>query len=315
MGDGFGVPRVRCNGSLAISLDLPTPTGIPAILPCDGVRTDELPYVTVRQVVDESKSPWEQPSMQLSEMIVYAPSPPHGVYLLPVEPNEEPKAVATGEVAAAVSGRFEAGMPSDDVAAAGVLVHMIDEYKQAERPWELCRTNCGAQQSDHWSVSMINARRPTLFAMPPIWGGAFLVHPTVPFLCAYPGDSGIGSKPNAGCDSPPRFTLKQALEAQSHSSYNDIAIGWLAWEANLPWAIEAFLVVGEADATAQERMHRMHRSFLQRYQLSAEEVPLLLMASICQQPCWLPWDMTCKRPNGTQCFTDISGSAGLFACK
>ena len=303
-GDDFGVPLIRCNGTLATSLHLPTPNGLPAVLPCGGVRTERMPYITVRQVVDESKSPWEQPWMQLSEMIVYAPSPPHGVHLA-AGPMATP-----GEVAAAVSARFEAGAPTDDVAAAGVLVHMIDGYEQAGRPWELCRTNCTTPPSDHWSVSLINAAKPTLFTMPPVWGGAFLVDSTVPFLCAFPSDYGIGSKPNAGCDSPPRFTLKQAMEAQPLSNYNDIAIGWLDWEANLPWAIEAFMVIGGEDTTALERMRRMHRSFLQRYQLTAEEVPLLLMASICQRPCWLPWDMSCHRPNGTQCFTDISGTGG-----
>ena len=302
-GDRVGARTIRCNATLATARGLPTADGVPAIVPCLGVHTDTMPFITVRQAEESDGS--SKKYMRLNEIVVYAPSPPRGMLL-----SSQPGGPNGSMMAATISRRFEDGVPSNDAAAAGVLVHVFDDYEQSEHPWELCSSHECQHRSDHWSASVINARKPALFGS---WGGGFIIDPTVPILCAYPRDYGIGNYINAACDgslgAEHVFTLEQAMEAQPPSNYNDIAVGWLAWERNLPWAVDAFVLIGEANlenAAVLARMRTIHRRFLQWYGLRREEVPLLLMASVCQQPCWLPWDMRCVRPQGTQCFTDIS---------
>jgi len=54
-----------------------------------------------------------------------------------------------------------------------------------------------------------------------------------------------------------------------YGHYNEFLVDGLVWDANLPWSIDAFLT-GATSATA-------HAAFLQKYQLTDLEVPLLTM--------------------------------------
>ena len=131
--------------------------------------------------------------------------------------------------------------------------------------------------------------------------------PDVEILCAFPSDAGTGGHKNGRCDSPEREevgggldgwggsppyvgkTLKDALTQQydgsylaTHhgaSGYNEIVVGSMWWEANLPWAIEAFIFSNSGWDTNQletltVEMKIAHRNFLQYYGLSDDEVPL-----------------------------------------
>lgn len=67
-----------------------------------------------------------------------------------------------------------------------------------------------------------------------------------------------------------------------------IIIGSLWWEANLPFAVEAFVFT---DDSQHAPMKQHHRNFLLRFGLTPEEVPLLRFE--CADPNW---------PSGSDCF-------------
>lgn len=184
----YGDRDVRCQllnetaGGIHAGIDtsidvesLPTASGMPAVLSCAGVHSDEYPYITVVTVGTRD-------DMKLSELVVYkASAEPRGT-LLPTVP------LVHGDVAAQLSARFEAGLPSDNISSAvharrarrcpkqlhdtsrlvlptwsrcpylqqlvlhtflhvrslamcvwqGVLIHMLDGFEQADSPWEVC---------------------------------------------------------------------------------------------------------------------------------------------------------------------------------
>ena len=105
---------------------------------------------------------------------------------------------------------------------------------------------------------------------------------------------------------PLEATLEDALARQydgsyrkAHwgaSAYNEIIIGSMFWEANLPWAVEAFVYAEDKD---KERISGAHRRFLDFYGLSSEEVPLLRYA------CFVAPLEPANRPAG-ECFEDVS---------
>ena len=70
------------------------------------------------------------------------------------------------------------------------------------------------------------------------------------------------------------------LQKQRHGGYNEVVydtdMSW--WADALPTAIEAFFVPEDAPEDAKERARTAHAAFLQEYQVSADDVPLLMWA-------------------------------------
>ena len=60
-----------------------------------------------------------------------------------------------------INARFRLGQPSDNVEAAGVLLHQFDDMEDTNAPWMPCPQFkwCG-EFGDRFSASMINARLP-----------------------------------------------------------------------------------------------------------------------------------------------------------
>lgn len=98
------------------------------------------------------------------------------------------------------------------------------------------------------------------------------------------------------------------MTEQPYTNYNDVAIGSFAWENNLPWAVESFLVIGDGDEELHS-MRQVHSDFLSHYGLTAAEVPLLRLREECiKASCWLEWGEQCARltrADKVQCFVDV----------
>ena len=146
----------------------------------------------------------------------------------------------TYNVLKAVNHRFWSGGPSDKLAEAGVLVHMLDELHEPGEPWHACSTGwCSG--FDRFSASLVNAQRRATFG-----GGkgiGFVLSPNTEFLCAYTKDGGTqGTKEHrvfmgGCCDRPacspdgkswggcqwPRAMLRDAVTSQMRDAGIDTA--------------------------------------------------------------------------------------------
>merc|ERR1712106_695882 len=85
-------------------------------------------------------------------------------------------------LAARLNARFRLGVPSDDLHAAGVLVHINDRTEDPAHRWKPCYQACNhGQYADRVSCSLINAGQPNLWP-----GGGGLVLSPLTLRCAAP---------------------------------------------------------------------------------------------------------------------------------
>jgi len=228
--------------------------------------------------------------------------------------------------------RFETARPSDVLGEGGVLVHIYDGFESGEQPWDICHHDCVRGGVDTISASLISRTLPWLFEAEARWGMVgYIFSPETAVLCAFYHDAGSGGHPNGKCPFPPNtgrhilpphmgeplgVAMRQHFEAcagevniftglhtrNGHcgSGYNEILVGWAHWEMSLPWGVEAFMYAGgpEAWPTNEPRARDIHREFLQRYGLSAADVPLLR------------YDCGPGGPHGGQPFTIASAHRG-----
>lgn len=183
--------RCTANGSQTISQE-PT-SGMPVLLACGGSRGAS--YVTLRQVGSSR-------GMVVHEIVAYANQ------TLPHIPD-----VAGRDIIQGINARYSRGKPSRTIENAGVLVHIFDDTEDWRngRPWDLCVRGCDPV-IDHFSASVINAKRPAVYAGPR--GGGLVLSADADFLCIYDHDYGTGSRANGGCaDTPGARPQSQLLEA------------------------------------------------------------------------------------------------------
>ena len=302
-GDDYGELREPCSSEGTETE--PSHDGVPAVVSCASLsRTYS--HVTLRQRGEVRR-------LFVNELVVYSAVPPAPPLALPPR--------RAGDVAREISARFERGKPSNVLAEGGVLVHVLDgrdfdkypDDEAREQPWRMCTERC-ENKVDSLSASLISRRFNKLFL-----GGygavGLVIAPDAEFLCAFPSDAGTGGHNNGRCDASERVhvgtegyfrshdkaspgyrgkTLKDALTQQydgswreAHygaSEYNEVVVGSLSWEENLPWAVEALFVSFPAADNDRPRsdfspqlakMRRVHERFLAFYGLRAEEVPLL----------------------------------------
>ena len=168
------------------------------------------------------------------------PSPPHP-QLPPISPPPMPLAppplvvLSDDEVVDALNARFRDGEPSNDLSAAGVLLHCFDGFEQPTKPWlpsallglearsrraseeealsqdseathsSGARALSAANSADRMSASLVYARlhqRADRAAIPLFGGcnaGVVLRPEEQQLLCSYAGD---GATQNANCDPP-----------------------------------------------------------------------------------------------------------------
>ena len=185
-------------------------------------------------------------------------------------------AAAALEVAARLNARFRLGRPSNDLAAAGVLLHQLDGYEDQKQPWLPCdmgdgpKGACSVYQAAHWSGSLVNKAQRGVYAT--CHGG--LVFAPVPAAsaveCAYPRDgstqgkgcspwctgvraNGLTSEPN-GCCWPAAQLERMLVEAASHGSdrngHNEVVVDAKEIARQLPHSIEAFVFHRTCHGTA-----------------------------------------------------------------
>jgi len=236
-------------------------------------------YVTLREVAPRLAG-W----MFLSEVVVLSLAAPPPTSHTSQRPLQSRTAAL---IAQDVNDRFRDGRPADELADAGVLVHMFDGGESSAIPWQM------SALSDHVSASLINRRNPHLFDLntdaPPGAKVGIVLAPDTPLICLYAVDSGTLQATNRGCgDTTCNLSagktdacswradnLKSMLEVQPWFAYNEVLISTIYWDHTLPHIIEAFMFIDDATGT-HARASDVHRQFVQQYaRTPAENVPLL----------------------------------------
>lgn len=122
--------------------------------------------------------------------------------------------------------------------------------------------------------------------------------------CAFPSDVGTGGyaqRPgHCGALHAGSFhwtSLGEALRQQYDGSwkkkhwgaaeYDEVLVGSLYYDRNLPWVIEAFFCDAcKEGSEIRAKMHRVHRSFLDQFGLTPSEVPLVQYRCSEADPSW-----------------------------
>ena len=224
-----------------------------------------------------------------------------------------PQAPAPGyAVLARINTRFAQAEPSNDLDLCGVLVHNFDEISNQLTPWRPCRFGgCALKFSDRFPCSIIY---PTNVHMYKPTAGGFVVAPgAAQVLCSYSRDGltmtgsktcplptprycipGCGWAPYEWCPQAkpwrcawPPDKLDQMLtkHQQNPHVHNEVVLEARAWSEQLPRTIEAvwFFEQGEAGAEhdrgilskARAYVEDVHERFLDEFELSSSDVPLL----------------------------------------
>ena len=104
-----------------------------------------------------------------------------------------------------LNARFAKGQPTDNLFAAGVLIHQFDGMEDTAKPWLPCgKAQWCAKFRDRISASMLNARSAPGPSGPipvfsEIYGGLIFAPGVARVLCSYAGDGGTMRKL---CDPP-----------------------------------------------------------------------------------------------------------------
>ena len=202
---------------------------------------------------------------------------------------------------AQLNRRFAAGRPSNDLAAAGVVIHSFDQMDNREDPWNGCRQGWCAGFKDRFSVSVMSKRRPHYYQMAM---GGFVLSPmelannSASIFCAWAYDAGTMGQSEHGCVGSGQCTqpgqsrcwwpptkILQMMEQnerlhdrtgycnEDDCDYNEIVLRADYWRSRLPKIIEAiFFPIHKA---GERRARNVHAAFLRAFGLTAIDVPLL----------------------------------------
>lgn len=193
----------------------------------------------------------------------------------------------SGPVVDQINARFVNGMPSNNLFAAGVLVHQFDGMEAPNHAWLPCtESQWCAKYRDRISASLLNARSPPGASGPiPIFsaelGGLVLSAGRAKVLCAYAGDGGTMSKlcdpPGLsdhcvpGCSSSvSEDAVRQMLVLQEKrletKPYNEVVLDPKPYVEHPDSAIEAvFYLAGEKcrkDQRCYDHSKQVHTDFL-----------------------------------------------------
>ena len=123
--------------------------------------------------------------------VALRPLPPPPVPLPPLSPSPlpPPSRAPTLPIVEMLNARFANGGPSDDIAAAGVLVHTLDTSADGggSMPWQNCDSSRWCYEySDRWPTSLLWPGHVNMWTE---GQGGFVIDPTVVrLMCAYPTD-------------------------------------------------------------------------------------------------------------------------------
>ena len=232
--------------------------------------------------------------------------------LQPAPPPVAPPSPTPPTAVEVINARFRAGRPSSDLSEAGVIIHIFDEQHQQREPWE---PGYHSSSHLSCSVIHAGLRdRGDRPGVPlPFSDGGLVIRPSETSIsCAYAVDAasmsehskeGLSGCPNLWC-APPfegkgcgfrRHRPKSAWHGEDlkhmlalhmefgdawhppgfHSGYNEVIIQANVWKSHLPSVVEAVFRVKDCECQHVRDVAAAHANFLQRWGLSAAQVPLL----------------------------------------
>ena len=217
-------------------------------------------------------------------------------------------------VVAMINDRFVGAQPSNDLAAAGVLVHNFDEISNGYEPWLPCSGGgCARKFSDRFPCSIIyqgmtNMYKPT--------NGGFVIAPLgARVLCSYSRDGltmtsakvcpiptpadcipGCGHAPYEWCPEAkpwrcawPPHKMDEMLRNHKQFNardHNEVVLDARAWTERLPMTIQLVWYLEKGNAIddmkqvqdlsrAKTNAEDVHRRFLQAFGITGSDVPLV----------------------------------------
>ena len=219
-----------------------------------------------------------------------------------------------------VNARFADGSPSNDLAAAGVLVSSFDleTTHRADEPWRTAQTKSCLSSSGRVSASLIRRGFSNVWS---VGQGGFIVNPRLATVrCAYARD-GHSCRTESGCDPwcasgrrdwfgcafvPEKISEMLLEQVQSFASvanehqtfgqwqvlgaqqnrYNEVVLAADAWTASMPSVVEAIFFHERSSDGHKEAARQVHQRFLSAYpELGGERsVPLLSYEAERQPP-------------------------------
>ena len=203
------------------------------------------------------------------------PPPPSPLPAPPPPPCTSPATSAASPrfVVDRINARFNAGRPSNDLCAAGVLVHAFDGHLDASAPWRVNAAGWMEQYGRILSASLINARKAGTFN----GDGGVVLSAASGILCAYPYDGGAMNYANGcgptscaepdhiwGCAFPPQmlYRMLQIHESGPQWPYNEVVV-------------DADRLVIEAVYGTSAAARDVHARLRAHFGASAAQLPLL----------------------------------------
>lgn len=190
----------------------------------------------------------------------------------------------THPLVARLNARFSLGVPSDDLHAAGVLVHINDRTEDPAHRWKPCYQACNhGQYADRVSCSMINARQGKLW---PGGGGLVLSPHHAKVRCSYGCDGATNSKRKPGgclpvvCNGPPSNCQSCAFASDdlggmlnyhldtNSGQHNEVVVDSGVWPDGV---VEAVFETADHDENARAA----HADYLVQHGVTAATYPLL----------------------------------------
>jgi len=199
-----------------------------------------------------------------------------------------------------LNARFRNAVASNDLTEVGVFMRSWDGISAHGQPWLPCRLNehC-ARYSDRFATSIIYPGHPETYAA----GGLVLRPEEIELNCAYASDGGsqgvvcdppgrqAGCSPgckrwcdpargvrNWGCSWPPehlRDMIEQQKVLEPNGGYNECIVDAASWVKHLPRTIMAVFVQYGASSRDVDTSRSVHKNFLARYGVSADETPFV----------------------------------------
>ena len=104
-----------------------------------------------------------------------------------------------------INERFDGGAPSNDIASAGIVTHMIDPSSDLDRPWLMCTADWCQQYADRLPATLLHPGARMFYtkrgdhSISSLTG--LILHPDfVSILCAYPSDGSTMDRLCLGSD-------------------------------------------------------------------------------------------------------------------
>ena len=213
------------------------------------------------------------------------PPPPPLPSPFPNPPPRQPSPPVLSDL----NARFRNAKPSNDLAEAGILIHMFDQTESKVHRWRGCPNHKGDSSvegndcqlfGDRFSASMVVKDKAVLFG----GGGGIIFRPGFNKIrCSYGGDGGTRngdgcadgsfcpssrSALDGWCDGAPHRPrdLQNMLRwwGQHATTYNEVIVDASYMDAHLPQSIEAII----SDAA-------VHKQFVDFYGVSPRDYPLV----------------------------------------